>query len=415
MPSETRGTASSAATSVRSARRWWIGWELLLLVYIAAHLPRLLLGPIGIDLWAYKSAVDAAAAGHASQVYSPGGRFIYSPLALMVLMPLHWLEPRAGYVLLGLLSWTAVFFLFRTLLRGFELTEGRALVVTALTLLAIERYFVHAVNIGQVDILITLLLVWALVSALQSRSLPAIVCYALAIGFKLTPLVFIPYFLWRKQPRIAVGGPAVFLALDLASAFVLACAQWHAFLEGYVHRIQLLSQQSFEMNVSLMAVAARDGVNPYLSLAFFAAVYLAFHWFMSRRVSARPGNLGPRWFVQHATWWGWLMGFQLLASPITWFTHFPLLTVPVMVCGYALTETPLHATWAALFGLFVLHCWGGASRILGWLGVSGYPEDTMLNLILIGLVTLVASSRLVSPEADARTARARGTCSEAPS
>jgi hypothetical protein len=189
--------------------------------------------------------------------------------------------------------------------------------------------------------------------------------------------------------------------LNVASAIAIAGADWSGLLSAYVHRLRLLSQETWDANISLVAVAVRSGVSRPLVLVCLAVAFLAFHGFMSRRMSSERGASGPRSFARHAVWWGWLMTFQLVASPITWFTHLPLLVVPVIVCCSALLETPPRPGWILLFALFLAHCWGMANRVFASVGVPVYPGKTILCLLLILLVTLVAA-RLTGRQDGAR-------------
>jgi alpha-1,2-mannosyltransferase len=125
------------------------------------------------------------------------------PIMVMLLMPLVALPPIVGsliwfYLKVGM-ALAAIFMTFRLVeTPGQPWPVWAKAVATLLSLRPIVGDLTH----GNVNILILLLCVGALVGYQRRRGNIAGLCLALAIACKVTPAAFIPYFFWKRAWRL---------------------------------------------------------------------------------------------------------------------------------------------------------------------------------------------------------------------
>lgn len=360
-------------------------WPWWLLAYTLAHLPRLFVGPIGVDLPIYRHAAELAFGGQALAVYAPGGKFIYTPLALFLMEPLAWVSPRTGYMIMGLLNWASLFAVCAILIRRLNLDRGRAILVTVLTMATVGRYVGHTVNIGQINVVLVLLLLLALTAAFDGHTKTASTFYLLCVCFKLTPLAFIAYLLLKRRLPVVVLSVVGLVVLNGLAALTLSGNKAVALFAAYANQIAVFSAPGHPMNVSLLSLTAYRPEWRWPLIAALALIFVLFHADMARR-KGRPETGEDTTFAHHARWWGWVMVFMLVASPVTWFTHFVWLVPPVVTALGVLLRVRFFALGWMVFGAAAFHAWGLVHRVLG----EGYPEDIMLTVLILLLATLVS-------------------------
>jgi len=152
--------------------------------------------------------------GHFMFKYLPFSALLYLPLSLI---PLE-VAKAIWYVVL-VASTIAVFALSKRLASGDENARADLVVFPALIL---AKFFLREMKLGQINILVTLTLLGMLWFLASRRPEPnrAGFLWGLATSLKPYGMIFLPYFLVRKQWKaLGAGGATILAALLLPSFF----------------------------------------------------------------------------------------------------------------------------------------------------------------------------------------------------
>ncbi len=160
-----------------------------------------------------------------------------SPMLLLLLKPLMLLPPVAGalawfYLKLGL-AVLAVCWVFRIVAEPDRPFPPWAM---ALTVLLSLRPVLGDLTHGNVNLFILFLVVAALYAYCHSWDVTAGVVLALAVACKVTPALFMPYFLWKRSWRVLAGcalGLGLFLWPGLVPGAVLGMDRYAEHLRGW--------------------------------------------------------------------------------------------------------------------------------------------------------------------------------------
>jgi alpha-1,2-mannosyltransferase len=192
-----------ATTAAFGGAAGWFAWE-------ALHRP---LRDRQADLQVYYGAVHAVAHGGALYSYGApnGGPFTYPPFALLLFWPVGWLPLAVLRVVWTVVTCAAVVGLAAVLFRRMPWLAALALLVSA-PLQSNLRF-------GQVSVFVVLVALVDAAGLVPQRWRGVLV--GLAAAVKLTPLVFVPYFLVTGQRRAALRATGAFLAAAALAAVVL--------------------------------------------------------------------------------------------------------------------------------------------------------------------------------------------------
>lgn len=145
--------------------------------------------------------------------------FTYPPLAAVVFSPLSLVSLEAAGVVVTVLSLVALFGALLVTLDSLGIAPRTTLVWTALGGLAVAMTLEpvsSTLDYGQINILLMALVAF---DCLAKRTpLPRGVLIGLAAAVKLTPAVFVLYFLLRRDFRAAVTTAAAFVAFSAVGA-----------------------------------------------------------------------------------------------------------------------------------------------------------------------------------------------------
>jgi DNA-binding PadR family transcriptional regulator len=305
------------------------------------------------DFHVYMTGAHGLFSGALYSQSTRGDLFTYPPFAALVFVPLAWLpSTTAAQVVWALLNEAALLALL-TIVIGSVRPDlpNRSRRLWALGL-ATPALFLDpvllAVRHGQVDILITVLVLWDLAGTrrLAAVTVPQGVATGLAVAIKLTPLIFVPYLLLTRRGKAAwrcLGTFAVAEAVAFAVSPGTSAAYWTRDLFDYKRVGGSLGLQGLfaPTNQSLLATLDRlshGSVSPELQwtlagvlgvLGVALAGYVHFHWspFLGVALCATTG---------------------LLISPVTW-THHMIWVLPVAVWLGAAPDRPNWGRWAAAF------------------------------------------------------------------
>jgi alpha-1,2-mannosyltransferase len=324
------------------------------------------------------------------------------PLMAVILYPLAIL-PKVP----GALSW----FFLKVAMAGFaigwslRLAAGRGqrvpVWVAAVVLVLSFRMILSDLQHGNVNILICFLVVAGLWSFAQGRDWAAGLLIGLATALKVTPALFIPYFLYKRQWRMVgwtlLGLAAFFLVvpglvLGFRLNWVMLVAWFQAMIEPYVMRGVV---ETMQINQSIPGLLHRlltdslgikfsDGVSTRVNVAsmdprvvgylvravtLFILLWLA--WVCRTRVTDRRD-----WRL--ACEYGLVLLAMLFISERSWKHHYVVMILPI-ACVVSSVAFPRRAGHSRGFRLFLLSMLGLAMLLMmstskemtGWMARDG--------------------------------------------
>ena len=315
------------------------------------------------DLHIYYGAVLTVQDGHPLYGYvaANGGPFTYPPFAALLLHPITLLpEPVLRLAWLAL-TVAAVAAIAAAAGRGLSTVASRRplLVATAACAMLLSAPAQSNLRFGQISVFIVLP---ALVDALgltPTRYRGILVGVAAAI--KLTPLLFVVFFLIARRPRDAVRAVGAFVMCALAAALVLPGDSW-TYWTGTMLQTSRIGNLASLGNQSLHGMLMRAGLAPpalpLVWAALVALVCAAALWH-ARRIALTGEQARAAVLVGCAT---------VAASPVSW-THHQLWTVLAAMLMIAARGRLRRAAGATLLVVMVLSLGsllGAVSLWPGW-------------------------------------------------
>lgn len=283
--------------------------------------------------------------------------FTYPPFAALVFLP-------TAYVPMRLLApvWTAgtyglVAVLAATVAGQWRVRQAsercpsdddlpRTLASTAFgaALLLLSYPVFHDIGVGQISLAITTLALLDALGALPRRISGGLV--GIAGALKLTPLVFIPYFLWTRRRRDA-GVAAGTFAGATALAFLVSPSTSITYWGSAIWDTSRVGQVWWPRNKSLMGLLARVGLTGHLLLALWLLLGLALSG-LALHHAKRHDERGERFEATLV-----IGALSVVVSPISW-PHHQTWAVLVAIWLVLTGRRTLKATGVALFAVFSL-------------------------------------------------------------
>lgn len=389
------------ADQVTDAQRQWFRAAGLIVVALAAAILLVYLltqqyGPVMQgDLEIYRGAISYALSGQPlyDWVYDHpsvhGLGFTYPPFAALVLawlVPLDLVVAKAIWIVLTFAVIVACLLL---LVRTARATESMATQLAWTAGLAIPVMFtdpfLHNLVVGQVSLFVVAL-------ALFDHQLPrkwqgALIGMAAAI--KLTPLVFVPYFLITKQWRQAVVSIATFVGASAIAFLVLPQASI-AYWTVKLWQTDRVGRTDSTVSKSLLSMLTRllgDGsATKIVWLVVAAAVTVLALWQASR--SYRQADyLGAALMVG---------SLSVAVSPISWPHH--QLWLVLVACWWLLQPGRWPKVLAGvLFAIFWCYpAYDDYQTVSGWLAVA--VELPVIAVVLVLGVGSLGTRRVPWPK-----------------
>jgi len=274
-------------------------------------------------------------------------QFKYSPFSAMIYVPLSFLPLRAakGIWFFAIIASIGVIIAFSSKL---VMREASAKMVWPLfASLVLARYFFRELQLGQINSIITAILVgmiWQIDHDEETRSTRrrtlAGLFWGLATALKPYAVIFLPYFILKKHFRAAaIGICVVILSLAVPAMFfglqgnIVVVKEWaFSLAQSTPH---LFTTQD---NVSLLAFVSKWLKNPSLALAVFAAGVIIFAFLTLRLIFAGKKIKRPA-LLECAL----LLFFIPLLSPLGWDYTFLSSFTAVLLVLERLTSFPKAA------------------------------------------------------------------------
>lgn len=301
--------------------------------------------PYRIDLDVYRLGAETFLRGRDLYATLPDTEiganlpFTYPPLAAMLFAPLALLTMRDANLLVSFGTLGLVVLVMVLVIRELTQVRGRTLILAGLAAGAAAFWLGpvrESVEFGQINVVLMALVVFDVVAGRGKRWQGALTGLAMAI--KLTPAVFLAYFLVRREWR-ALATAAVSALLFTLLGFAVAWGDSVTYWTGTITDPDRIGQLAYLSNQSLNGVLLRLGLT--------------------------GGTATLAWFVASA-----VLGLSLLALMAHLFRLGHDLAAALTMGFYALLASPVswshHWVWAGP-ALVLLAVWSRRSgNVLGW-------------------------------------------------
>lgn len=300
-----------------------------------------------VDLDVYR--LGSAALLHGQALYGtlpPTGDgqsllFTYPPFAAILLAPLAVLPYWAACLTLTLLTLGVLALVLATALRALGKRYDWRRVAVLLLAAEVLEPVLRTVYAGQIDLLLLALVVLDVL--VDTPRWPRGLLIGLAAAVKLTPAVFVLYFLLRRDGRAALTAAVTFLAAT-AVGFLLAGADSVRYWTGALWDTGRVGEPTYAGDQSLLGLLARIGVPADARTAWWlplvAVVLLLTALGMRRALAAGETTVA--------------LGLNavggLLVSPISW-THHWVWAVVVLLGWAELARRTRRRGFAVLAGV----------------------------------------------------------------
>ncbi len=158
------------------------------------------------DLITYREASLHLISG--SEIYrNEAGAFVYPPFAAFLMIPFAELDIHTARGVLYITDLLFIFLSFQALqmvIGPYRKIRSNASTINLVAILLTFRFFLSAIDNQQTDLILLAFSLMSLAAFGDKKYLTSGIFLAAAISIKLTPLLFIPYFLLRKSYRTAV-------------------------------------------------------------------------------------------------------------------------------------------------------------------------------------------------------------------
>ncbi|MDQ3789916.1 MAG: DUF2029 domain-containing protein [Actinomycetota bacterium] len=271
--------------------------------------------------------------------------YLYPPVAVVVLAPFALVPFWLASAVFVLVTVAAVALVVWVVLRALEVRPTPLLVGALLPLALALEPVRETLYFGQINaVLMALVVADCLV---RTPRWPRGLLVGIAAAVKLTPAVFVLFFLLRGDRRAALTAGLAFLGAT-AIGFLVS---WSNSVRFWTHEVFYSSQfrgMSNEMNQSLKAALMRFEVDPKVLWPLLAVAVLAVTALGMRRAAGRPV---------------WALGLNalgaLLISPVSYSHHWGWV-VPILLAGAVYARRPIVAVAvgaAALVFALAPHWW----------------------------------------------------------
>jgi alpha-1,2-mannosyltransferase len=367
------------------------------------------------DLHVYRLGGEAVL--HGTNLYGFlyfGLAFTYPPFAALIFAPVAALPWAVAATLLAMASAIAVPVMLYLALRlppvpsWLSSPDARRLALTigaaAIWLEPIRTTFGY----GQIDIFIAAGILYDLTRADNSRSKG--IATGLAAGFKLTPAIFVVYFLITRRYRAAMAAAITFVVTIVAGFAVMPRTSAHFWDITFLDPQRVSPVQNTE-NQSLLGALARNLHSSHvLALWLGVAVVVAAAGLALAASAQRRGDEALGFSLCALT--------GLLVSPISWTHHWVIAVPALLLAALSLYRDDTRNRWARISGAAAVT----ALAVIGWanfarevpgtnwlhLSVTGIFDSEIYVLAALIALGLAAYTVLAKPLARGRRSRIDG-------
>ncbi len=322
----------------------WITFSLLIVAIVLGAITAVKRGG---DLESYLRASRRLAAGeniYVNEIFP----YMYPPFLAFLLTPLVFFSLGAAKLLWYLGNICFIILSFILLFKLARPERGKRFLLTFLSLLFTLRFLGDSTHRGQVNILILLLCVLTLYFFSRKRLVWAALFLAMAIAVKLTALLLVAYFLFKRKFRFC-GLTAVCLILVLllpavSAGFnqnINALKQYpteaaniydHDKLNQSLHNamFHLFHPVAIKDNSDIHVLQLDEGLIKWLTYLLILALALVSAFKFKRN----SGDNGMQFYIEFAI----VIALMLLFSPVSRKDHFITLLIPYFFYCHSLLD-----------------------------------------------------------------------------
>ena len=263
--------------------------------------------------------------------------FTYPPLAAIVFSPFSWLQMPAASVAITALTLVLLVVSITILLTGLDVWNTSALVPgpawlrrlwLAVLIAAAATLWLEPITsnfaFGQINVVLMTLVIAECVP--RRTPWPRGLLLGLGIALKLTPAVFLLYFLLRRDNRAALTAMASFAGATLLG-FALAWSDSWEYWTHTVHHTDRIGEAALNTDQNIAGALARLGLSEQERFPLWVAACLlvlaATVWAMRRVLQAGEPVLAVICVAL----------FGLVVSPVSWSHHWVWMLPAVLVTG----------------------------------------------------------------------------------
>lgn len=263
--------------------------------------------------------------------------FTYPPLAAIVFCPFSWLHMPAASVAITVLTLVLLIVSTTIVLTGLGVWDTSAVLggpawlrrlwLAVLIVAAATTWLEPIVSnfaFGQINVVLMTLVIADCVP--RRTPLPRGLLLGLGIALKLTPAVFLLYFLLRRDNRAALTAMASFAAMTLLG-FALAWSDSWEYWTRTVHHTDRIGEAALNTDQNIAGALARLGLDEHQRFPLWVAACLlvlaATIWAMRRVLRAGEPILAVICVAL----------FGLVVSPVSWSHHWVWALPTVLVTG----------------------------------------------------------------------------------
>jgi alpha-1,2-mannosyltransferase len=140
-------------------------------------------------------------------LYASGFCYPYMPSAALYFAPLAFFDRGTGlafrYAVAVICLCLTLFLLYRMVRDRSEVTPTESLWIGAVTVLLALQFILQDLDDGGPHLILLAILTAGIYSAWQGREKLGAMWFGLAIALKVSPALFVPFFLWKRQWRLA--------------------------------------------------------------------------------------------------------------------------------------------------------------------------------------------------------------------
>ncbi len=398
-------------------RQVWI-WVFILLFVISGT--RLLFKVKG-DYLIYYDSIKYSLSGSPEKVYTQeGDGFFYMPFAYLLMHPIGWFPIKVSRIIHHFIE-SALLMLSCLMFLKLALPEKKYVpYLMGVTLILTSRFLHNNYGYGQMNVIILFNIIAGIFFFHRNKYVLAALFMAVAVSFKITPVIFVLYFLLKKEFRFVlyIITTVVFLNFILPLAFwgieggFAVCKEWmfsqyklgSSYMTKYSNYsfLSLLFRYLTEYSWSDKSGGCCPGNILSLSrsntLIAYSACAAAVMWGFIRkfgksmkeiRTMHPDGNL----FLAMLPEYSIVIIIMLLFSPVSWQHHFTLLFIPHFCVTYYLLKNRIENN-KMIFSLVVASFIVGGLTTPVFMGVDfsrtlmNYSAITISALLLLAAVTL---------------------------
>lgn len=351
-------------------------------------------------------------------LYAGGLHYPYMPTAALYFAPLAWLPPGLGLALRYVLAlgclWLTLRLLHAMVRARRPALAAERLALATLTLLFASHYVLRDLDDGGPHLILLAMVVGGIFCVWRGRTGAGALWFGLAAALKAPNALFLPFFVWKRQWRLAVLSTAALVAFTLVPLAWMGPAPWWNQQREWLHmaiasargqasggareseeRVQNQAMRpvlaryigasspttgGLGGDADVGAAARRDWIVPMLAVG---AVLACCAWW-TRRPFAEPDD--DAWLRETSA----VLILSVLLAPVAWLQHL-VVAIPALYLIAATQRSapglgaPASAAMATYFVLAVLL----NREVLGreWsLALLAYGTHALCMLIVLAVL-----------------------------